>query len=82
MTKTECLSRAEAAKQAQEKAIERAALYTVSFGGSSELATKAADEVSRLYKAERAWLDLAKTHPKTRDAMIRKGDLPVWMFGV
>ena len=81
MDKTECITRAERARQEQRACNDRAALYAAAFGGSSDLAQhefKAADVAG---EAAIKWDWLAGIHPKSRDSLIRKGDLPASMFG-
>ena len=80
MLKSECLDRA--AKCAHECKVisERIVLYTVTFGGSDPLTQKAMLERDVAYEACERWKRLANVHPKARAAMVRRGQIPAWMF--
>jgi hypothetical protein len=81
MTKIECLNRAEAARQAAKLASERHAVLASTFGGAHKLAQDALAAHDAAIDAHYKWMDVAYMHPKTRDSLIRKQALPVWMFG-
>jgi hypothetical protein len=81
MTKIECLNRAEAARHAAKLASERHAVLASTFGGAHKLAQDALVAHDVAIEAHNKWMDVAYLHPKTRDSLIRKQALPVWMFG-
>lgn len=81
MTPTECLEQVAKAEKALTAAINREALYAVTFGGADPLTVAAHDEVSRCNRAIRTWSDMAVMHPKTRAAALRNKTLPAEVFG-
>jgi hypothetical protein len=81
MTKTECLTKAEAARHAAKLALARHALMASTFGGADKLAQDAMLAHDVAIEAHYKWMDVAFLHPKTRASLIRKQALPIWMFG-
>jgi len=80
MNKAECIRRAENARHEQKARNASAAIYAVAFGGNSDLAQKAFLDADIAGEAARKWDWLANIHPKSREALIRRGDLPDFMF--
>jgi len=81
MTKTEALAHAAAARHAATVAQARAALYTVTFGGSSQLAQDALMAVDVALEVAGKWERFAGLHHATRARMLRTQALPAFMFG-
>lgn len=81
MNKQECIERAERARHRARVRTASAALYAATFGGNSDLAQKAFLDADVASEAALKWEWLARIHPKTRGSLIRKQQLPAWMFG-
>lgn len=81
MNKQECIERAERARHQARVRTASAALYAATFGGNSELAQKAFLDADVASEAARKWEWMASLHAKTRGSLLRKRELPVWMFG-
>lgn len=80
MNKTECIRRAEAARHEAKLALERHALMASTFGGAHKLAQDALVAHDAAIEAHNKWMDVAYLHPSTRQALIRKGQLPAFIF--
>jgi len=81
MNKAECLNRAEAAAHACKVLTARAEMYINAFGGSDNLSQCALMDRDVAYEVCLKWQRIAELHPSTRNAMLRKRQIPEYMFG-
>lgn len=81
MTKNECLERAARARHESKVAAESAALYALTFGGNDKLTQDAFLRSDVAAEAAKKWEQIAEWNPATRNAAMRKQQLPAFIFG-